>query len=187
MWIVQPVARCFLMQSMMRIATKRRPTKSVGQQRGIDYHAHRQSRQAVFDMVHALRKQGLSFSEIARRTGYGRRSIAKWLTYDEPPDRRRATPKPISPRCFEVYLAVRWKDGILRGRDLFDEIKQRGYIGSFSNLERLLASWRRTDKASNSVARSSASAPAPFKLSAARTLDPATGHVISPVVAVRCA
>lgn len=146
-------------------------------------HAHRQSRQAVFDMVHALRKQGLSFSEIARRTGYGRRSIAKWLTYDEPPDRRRATPKPTSPRCFEVYLAVRWKDGILRGRDLFDEIKQRGYIGSFSNLERLLASWRRTDKASNSVARSSASAPAPFKLSAARTLDPATGHVISPVVA----
>lgn len=37
-------------------------------------HAHQQSRQAVFDTVHALNKEGLSYSEIARRTGYGRRS-----------------------------------------------------------------------------------------------------------------
>jgi transposase len=58
-------------------------------------HAHRQSRQTVFEMVHALRKEGLSCSEIARRTGYGRRSIAKWLTLDTPPDRRRVALKPI--------------------------------------------------------------------------------------------
>ncbi|WP_420136062.1 hypothetical protein [Sinorhizobium meliloti] len=40
-------------------------------------HAHRQSRQLVFDTVHALNEEGLSYSEIARSTGYGRRSIAK--------------------------------------------------------------------------------------------------------------
>lgn len=33
-------------------------------------HAHRQSRQTVFEMVDALRKEGLSCSEIARHTGY---------------------------------------------------------------------------------------------------------------------
>ncbi len=40
-------------------------------------HAHRQSRQLVFDTVHALNEEGLSYSEIAGSTGYGRRSIAK--------------------------------------------------------------------------------------------------------------
>jgi len=30
----------------------------------------------------------------------------------------------------------------VRGRRLFKEIKARGYTGSFSNLERLLAKWR---------------------------------------------
>lgn len=47
--------------------------------------AHRQSRKEVFETVHALSKEGLNCSEIARRTGYGRRSIAKWLTFETPP------------------------------------------------------------------------------------------------------
>ena len=38
------------------------------------------SRQEIFDMLQALRQQGLTYSEIARRTGYERRSIANWLT-----------------------------------------------------------------------------------------------------------
>ncbi|ACP22332.1 hypothetical protein NGR_b08760 (plasmid) [Sinorhizobium fredii NGR234] len=66
-------------------------------------HAHRQSRQAVFDTVHALHKEGLSCSEIARRTGYGRRSVAKWLTFETSPDRRRSALKPTSPLYFEAF------------------------------------------------------------------------------------
>jgi hypothetical protein len=110
-------------------------------------HTHRQSRQAVFDTVHAMRNQGLLFSEIASRTGYGRRRIV-------PPGslmmscRTGAEQPEADPRLFEEYLAQRWQDGIRRGRDLFHEIKLRGYTGSFSNLERLLARWRRTDRAS---------------------------------------
>lgn len=49
------------------------------------------------EKVHALRKEGLSCSEIARRTGYGGRSIAKWLTFDTPPDRCRAALNSTSP------------------------------------------------------------------------------------------
>lgn len=48
-------------------------------------------------MLHALREQGLSYSEIARRTGYERRSVTKWLKVKAPPDRRRATLNPASP------------------------------------------------------------------------------------------
>ncbi len=98
-------------------------------------HAHRESRQAVFDTVHALNEEGLSCSEIARRTGYGRRSIAKWLTFETPPDRQKAALKPTSPLYFEAFLAACWTDGNRCGRHLFHDIRQRGYTGSFSNLE----------------------------------------------------
>lgn len=78
--------------------------------------AHRQSRKDVFETVHALSKEGLSCSEIARRTGYGRRSITKWLTFESPPDRRRGALQPTSPLYFEAFLAQCWKDGNRRGR-----------------------------------------------------------------------
>ncbi|ESW63719.1 hypothetical protein X772_36265 [Mesorhizobium sp. LSJC280B00] len=67
--------------------------------------AHRQFRQEIFETLHALRDEGLSYSEIARRTGYERRSIANWLKFKAPPDRRRAALNPTSPWYFEAFLA----------------------------------------------------------------------------------
>ena len=96
--------------------------------------AHKQSRQEIFDMLHTLRNEGLSYSEIARRTGYERRSVAKWLKFKVPPDRRRAALNPTSPWYFETFLAERWKDGNRCGRYLFDDVRRRGYTGSFSPL-----------------------------------------------------
>ena len=58
------------------------------------------------------------------------------------------------------------------GRHLFDEIKRRGYVGSFSNLERLLAKWRCT----------TADAPATV-MPTVQAADPTTGWLISPIVA----
>jgi transposase len=52
--------------------------------------AHRQSREEIFKSIRELRKQGLSCSEIGRRTGFPRRSVARWLQSEAPPDRRRA-------------------------------------------------------------------------------------------------
>ncbi|MER9209697.1 hypothetical protein [Mesorhizobium sp. M0771] len=47
---------------------------------------------------------------------------------------------------FEAFLSRSWRDGNRCGRHLFHDIKQRGDTGSFSNLERLLASWRRAKR-----------------------------------------
>lgn len=85
-------------------------------------------------------------SEIARRTGYERRSVTKWLKFEAPPDRRRAALNPTSPWYFEAFLAQCWKDGNRRGRHLFHNVKQRGPTGSFANLERLLGAWRRAER-----------------------------------------
>ena len=148
--------------------------------------AHRQSRQAVFDTVHALSKEGLTCSDILRRTGYGRRSITKWLTFETPPDRRRGAPQPTSPRYFEAFLTQCWKDGNRRGRHLFHDIKHRGYTRSFSNLERLLVTWRRSERRETNEDKDTA--PARIGLfdktyDNAPVRDPQTGHLISPVVA----
>jgi hypothetical protein len=56
-------------------------------------------------------------------------------------------------RYFQEYLSQRWSAVVVRGRDLYDEIKRRGYTGSFSNLERFLTTWRRATDASKDIAR----------------------------------
>jgi hypothetical protein len=111
--------------------------------RHLTRQAHRRSRQAIFDQIHILREAGTSIGDIARQTGFGPRSIRKWLKFTAPPERRATAPKPCSPNYFIDYLSHRWAEGCVRGRELLHEIKLRGYTGSFSHLGRLLAKWRR--------------------------------------------
>lgn len=91
-------------------------------------------------------------------------------------DRRRAALNPTSPWYFEAFLAQCWKDGTRCGRHLFHDVKQRGYTGSFANLERLLGAWRR-------AGRGQADDVPPTALKLEPVRDPDTGHAISPVVA----
>ncbi|SCB24003.1 Transposase [Rhizobium miluonense] len=138
--------------------------------------AHRQSRQKTFDMLHALRQQGLTYSEIARRTGYERRSVANWLTSTAPRDRNRAALNPTSPLYFEEFLAECWQDGNRIGRHLFYDLKIRGYTGCRSNLERLLKVWREAEQNLPDDVFMEANTSDPVR-------DPDTGHAISSVVA----
>ncbi|MDX0432827.1 ISL3 family transposase [Sinorhizobium medicae] len=138
--------------------------------------AHRQSRQEIFDTLQALRQQGLTYSEIARRTGYERRSIANWLTSNAPRDRNRAALNPTSPLYFEAFLAECWRNGNRVGRHLFYDIKNRGYTGSRSNLERLLKVWREVENLQSDEPPPDVDVSEPVR-------DPHTGHMISSVVA----
>ena len=138
--------------------------------------AHRKSREEIFTTIHALRQQGLSCSEIQRRTGFPRRSVAKWLEFETPPDRRRAALKPTSPWYFEEFLSQCWKDGTRTGSALFQMITDRGYQGSLANLQRLLAGWRRAERQAPSDQDRISPTLKPV-------LDPETGYAISPVIA----
>ena len=136
--------------------------------------ANRRSRQAIFDQVRALHGEGRSVRDIVRQTGFDRRTIAKWIRVDALPDRNASAPQTCSPRYFEEFLSRRWAEGCVRGRQLFHEVKARGYTGSFSNLERLLAKWRRPVR---KIIRP------PPTIGPVRALDPATGRLISPIIA----
>jgi transposase len=88
--------------------------------------------------------------------------------------------RPLLPTDGEEVASVRDKHGGAEHRRLTRIANQhsrqaaRGYTGSFSNLERLLAKWRhpkcKTGKATSSVLNP-------------RPVDPATGRSISPIVA----
>ena len=127
---------------------------------------------------------GTSIGDIARQTGFGPRSIRKWLKFSTPPERRATAPKPCSPNYFLDYLSRRWAEGCVRGRELLYEIKVRGYTGSFSHLERLLAKWRRANDC-KVVTSPPIHEPriAPTIMAASCAVDPTTGWSISPIVA----
>ena len=76
-------------------------------------------------------------------------------------------------KLFSGLSAASLGGGVHRGPNLFDEIKRRGYVGSFSNLERLLAKWRRI----------AADAPPATVMPTVQAVDPTTGWLISPIVA----
>jgi transposase len=147
--------------------------RQVAEHKHLVRHAHRRSRQESFDQIRDLHKEGMTLREIAQRTGFHWRSIAKWVQLSAPAERTAIAPKPSSPNYFLDYLRRRWEAGCIVGRHLFDEIKRRGYVGSFSNLERLLAKWRRI----------AADAPPATVMPTVQAVDPTTGWLISPIVA----
>ena len=101
--------------------------------------AHRKSREEIFKSVQGLRDQGLICSEIARGTGFSRRSVSNWLKFETPPDRKCAALEYSSAWFYEEFLRHCWESGIRTGSALVPLIQERGYEGGISNLQRLLA------------------------------------------------
>ena len=98
------------------------------------------------------------------------------LAYIAPRDRNRAALNPTSPLYFEAFLAECWKNGNRIGRHLFYDIKNRGYTGSRSHLERLLKVWREVENIKPYE-------PPPEMDVSEPVRDPHTGHMVSSVVA----
>ncbi len=151
-----------------------------GRQPALVEHRHMVStgRRAVytemFDRVKALQLAGQGVGGIVRQTGFHWRTVSKWVRLDELPQRNVMAPKPNTPSGFHDHLARRWAEGCTSGRDLLLEIRQLGYTGSLSHLGRLLAGWRR---AGRPVTVDTITTATPL------LLDPATGHLVSPIVA----
>jgi transposase len=134
-------------------------------------------RQQIFDEIRALFEGGNPIGEIARKLGLGRRRVERWVRRIDVPDRNAMASTPSSPAYFGVLLERRWAEGITKVRHLFEEIRRRGYTGSFSHLARFLAPWR---SGAPSADDDEQEALAPVRL---RTLDPMTGRAISPLTA----
>nr|WP_182490505.1 IS21 family transposase [Microcella alkalica] len=86
--------------------------------------------------IHALQRQGVTISEIARRTNHDRKTIRAYLAGERQPGvRQRASPDPFD--GFVDYVAARLtEDPHLWAVTLLDELAALGYAGSYPTLTR---------------------------------------------------
>lgn len=86
--------------------------------------------------IHALKRQGMTISEIARRTGHDRKTIRAYLSGKRAPGvRRRAFPDPFD--AFVDYVTARLaEDPHLGVVTLWDELVSLGFAGSYQSLTR---------------------------------------------------
>lgn len=97
------------------------------------------ARQEIFDRGQALRASGMTMQAIAKTVGVSWRMATKWVRSGRLKPRRQTPLRPSSLVCFGDILTEQWAAGNRRGRLLFLDLRNRGYTGGFSHLERPLA------------------------------------------------
>jgi len=89
-------------------------------------------RQAVYDEVWTLHRQGWSTVAIAAQVGRSQRTIERYLqtpTWPGRQHRRHYGRSIVNP--YQAYLLERWNAGCHTAIQLFQEIQARGYTGSY--------------------------------------------------------
>jgi transposase len=115
-----------------------------------DVHSHERKLVARhrerYAAVQALRAEGCSVREIARRLGLARGTAAKFAgaaSIDELLVKATRRPSILDP--FKPYLGQRWNDGITSAAALHEEIRARGWEGGILAVERYLRQFRTAD------------------------------------------
>src|SRR5690606_25295589 len=99
-----------------------------------------------------LHASGLSIREIARRTGFARNTVRKYLRRSMVP---RYGPRPQRPSKldpFKPYLEQRMAEGVFNANRLLHELRARGYTGGKTILKDYLQP-RRPARAARAVVR----------------------------------
>jgi transposase len=117
--------------------------------------ARREERLAHYEQVIALRKRGMSQAAIAQQVGIGASTVQSWLAAGSFPERKPREQASQLDR-YLPYLFQRWEDGCHTIADLFRELVEQGYTGSYEsvrdNLVRLLPAGRKNKTSSTSKA-----------------------------------
>ena len=127
-------------------------------------------------------RDGLSFSEIARKTGYTRNTVKRWLKAPEgvkPAYRRQSGDTKIAPYAAQLVKALE-VDAQRPKRDrrtvlkLFAEIQAAGFTGDYSRVTEFVRRWR----AQGGQAKVNAFIPLKFELGEAFQFDWSEEHLV---------
>lgn len=101
----------------------------------------RHRRERLYDEVLALHREGISQRVIADRLGVHRSTVRRFVESSCFPERasRRSARRTD---CFIDYLKDRWTAGCRNAMRLYEELRARGYSGSYYSVRRQLAQWR---------------------------------------------
>src|SRR5260370_25001357 len=113
--------------------------------------------------VQALRAEGCSVREIARRLELARGTAAKFANAASIDELLvKATSRPAILDSFKPYPGQRWNDGVISAAALHEEIRARGWAGNVQAVERYMRQFRTADGRNRQArTRPQLTAPAP--------------------------
>ena len=118
-------------------ALEKQPTRYEQQRQHM-----REKRQAQLEEVHRLRDEDYSIRAICRTLRIGRRKVRKYLANSQPPEYKRRRQKTILDPYWP-YLEQRWTEGCRNGMQLWKEIREMGYSGTYQSMARQILSLRK--------------------------------------------
>ncbi len=99
---------------------------------------HRAEREAHYQHVESLQKQGLSSKENARRLDINERTVRHWRKRGVAPDVRPRRKRESDVDPYAPYILKRWEEGERNGTHLWQEIADQGYPDSQRMVYRFL-------------------------------------------------
>jgi len=97
-------------------------------------------RQELYKQVQELHRQGMSYRGVAKSLGMTTNTAMKYVNLPEPPTKQiRSSRKTLG---FEQYIAKRWDEGTRSPKQLFLELSNLGYKGSYKVITRYVAELR---------------------------------------------
>lgn len=98
---------------------------------------NRARRLAKYEQVHALRQQGYLIKDIAHHLGMGKRTVYTYLAAPTFPEYKTSQRRGWSGlNSYKPYLLGQWKQGRHNAKQLFTELQQQGFKGSYSMVVR---------------------------------------------------
>lgn len=104
-----------------------------------------------YKQIHALRAVGHTISDIAHHLSMGERTVYTYLSYPtfpewQPTVRRRQSSSQFD--NYKPYLRDQWQQGRQLTKELFEEIQQQGYQGSYMTVTRYTRQLRQRQRES---------------------------------------
>ncbi|WP_346293764.1 ISL3 family transposase [Sphaerothrix gracilis] len=108
----------------------------------------RQQRLARFQAVQQLKQKGQSLATIAQLTGLSVRTVRRFLKHPQFPERKVRSDQGGSPQLqpFQALLEKSCQQGERNGRQLFRQLQQHGYQGSYRTIARFLQRLQQTSQ-----------------------------------------
>ena len=89
-------------------------------------------------MVKDLAQQGLTISEIARRTGHDRKTVRAQVREAGPPRYGPRPPRPTKLMPYQAYVLRRRQEGVINCTTLLRELRGQGYAGGITRLRQFV-------------------------------------------------
>jgi hypothetical protein len=104
----------------------------------------REKRLARYQQVKQLQAQGQSLQQIRAQLKLSRWLVRHFARAPQFPERASSCPHPSKTELdrFVDHLKQRWEEGCHNSMRLWQELKEKGYAGSFYTVRRRLATWR---------------------------------------------